>query len=163
TSDADKASDLMDLLPWVVPSLLTVLAAAGYLAAMDVWLGLAMLLGIVVMVIVIRVITPTLSARYDDQQSQAAEAAATATDPVPAHLPPTLALRTAGGPGQRPLLGALLGPGHPGHRAHARRRGGARRAAHPRRDALPRRADRGGGRGPVRDGHAAGPLGRPGV
>src|SRR5699024_3989558 len=43
TSDADKASDLMDLLPWVVPSLLTVLAAAGYLAAMDVWLGLAML------------------------------------------------------------------------------------------------------------------------
>lgn len=82
TSDADKASDLMDLLPWVVPSLLTVLAAAGYLAAMDVWLGLAMLLGIVVMVIVIRVITPTLSARYDDQQSQAAEAAATATDLV---------------------------------------------------------------------------------
>src|SRR5699024_3330738 len=56
--------------------------AAGYLAAMDVWLGLAMLLGIVVMVIVIRVITPTLSARYDDQQSQAAEAAATATDLV---------------------------------------------------------------------------------
>ncbi|ATG53265.1 ABC transporter ATP-binding protein [Brachybacterium vulturis] len=82
TSDADKASDLMDMLPWVVPSLLTVLAAAGYLAAMDVWLGLAMLLGIAVMVVVIRVITPTLSARYDDQQSQAAEAAATATDLV---------------------------------------------------------------------------------
>ncbi|ASK66705.1 ABC transporter ATP-binding protein [Brachybacterium avium] len=82
TSDADKASDLMDMLPWVVPSLLTVLAAAGYLAAMDIWLGLAMLLGIAVMVVVIRVITPTLSARYDDQQSQAAEAAATATDLV---------------------------------------------------------------------------------
>lgn len=82
TSDADKASDLMDMLPWVVPSLLTVLAAAGYLAAMDLWLGLAMLLGIAVMVVVIRVITPTLSARYDDQQSQAAEAAATATDLV---------------------------------------------------------------------------------
>ena len=46
------------------------------------WLGLAMLLGIVVMVVVIRVITPTLSKRYDDQQSQAAEAAATATDLV---------------------------------------------------------------------------------
>jgi len=82
TSDADKASDLMDLLPWVVPSLLAVLAAAAYLAAMDPWLGLAMLLGIAVMVVVIRVITPTLSARYDDQQSQAAEAAATATDLV---------------------------------------------------------------------------------
>ncbi|HEX7350341.1 ABC transporter ATP-binding protein [Brachybacterium sp.] len=82
TSDADKASDLMDLLPWVVPSLLAVLAAAAYLAAMDLWLGLAMLLGIAVMVVVIRVITPTLSARYDDQQSQAAEAAATATDLV---------------------------------------------------------------------------------
>src|SRR5690625_3562010 len=37
---------------------------------------------IAVMVVVIRVITPTLSARYDDQQSQAAEAAATATDLV---------------------------------------------------------------------------------
>ena len=82
TSDADKASDVMDMLPWVVPSALTVLAAAVYLAAADLWLGLAMLLGIVVMVVVIRVITPTLSARYDDQQSQAAEAAATATDLV---------------------------------------------------------------------------------
>ena len=82
TSDADKASDVMDMLPWVVPSSLAVLIAAVYLTVMDVWLGLAMLLGIVVMVLVIRVITPTLSARYDDQQSQAAEAAATATDLV---------------------------------------------------------------------------------
>ncbi|QNN83514.1 ABC transporter ATP-binding protein [Brachybacterium sp. Z12] len=82
TSDADKASDVLDMLPWVVPSLLTVLAASAYLAVADLWLGLTMLLGIVVMVVVIRVITPTLSARYDDQQSQAAEAAATATDLV---------------------------------------------------------------------------------
>lgn len=82
TSDADKASDLLDMIPWVVPSLLAVLAATAYLTAMDPWLGLAMLIGIAVMVVVIRVITPTLSARYDDQQSQAAEAAATATDLV---------------------------------------------------------------------------------
>ncbi|AXK44711.1 ABC transporter transmembrane domain-containing protein [Brachybacterium saurashtrense] len=82
TSDADKASDLMDMLPWVVPSTLAVLVASVYLAAMDLWLGLSMLLGIVVMVVVIRVITPTLSKRYDDQQSEAAEAAATATDLV---------------------------------------------------------------------------------
>lgn len=82
TSDADKASDLLDMLPWVVPSTIAVLAASVYLAVSDLWLGLAMLCGIVVMVVVIRVITPTLSARYDDQQSQAAEAAATATDLV---------------------------------------------------------------------------------
>ena len=82
TSDADKASDVMDMVPWVIPSVLAVLGATAYLAAMDLWLGIAMLLGIVVMVVVIRVITPTLSARYDDQQSQAAEAAATATDLV---------------------------------------------------------------------------------
>ena len=82
TSDADKASDLLDMLPWVVPSAIAVLAASVYLAVSDFWLGLAMLCGIVVMVVVIRVITPTLSARYDDQQSQAAEAAATATDLV---------------------------------------------------------------------------------
>ncbi|MEU2419176.1 ABC transporter ATP-binding protein [Brachybacterium paraconglomeratum] len=82
TSDADKASDVMDMIPWVVPSTLAVLGATAYLAVMDPWLGLAMGLGIVVMVVVIRVITPTLSARYDDQQSQAAEAAATATDLV---------------------------------------------------------------------------------
>ena len=82
TSDADKASDLLDMLAWVVPALLAILAAAAYLAVADLWLGLTMLLGIVVMVVVIRVITPTLSARYDEQQSQAAEAAATATDLV---------------------------------------------------------------------------------
>jgi putative ABC transport system ATP-binding protein len=82
TSDADKASDVMDMIPWVVPSVLAVLGATAYLTVMDPWLGLAMGLGIVVMVVVIRVITPTLSARYDDQQSQAAEAAATATDLV---------------------------------------------------------------------------------
>lgn len=82
TSDADKASDVLDMLPWVVPSLLVVLGATVWLTVLDVWLGLAMLLGIVVMVLVIRVITPTLSKRYDDQQSQAAEAAATATDLV---------------------------------------------------------------------------------
>ncbi|GAA4524305.1 ABC transporter ATP-binding protein [Brachybacterium paraconglomeratum] len=82
TADADKASDLLDMLPWVIPSLIAVLAASAYLAVSDLWLGLAMLGGIVVMVVVIRVITPTLSARYDDQQSQAAEAAATATDLV---------------------------------------------------------------------------------
>lgn len=82
TSDADRASDVMDMLPWVVPSAVTVLAAAAYLAAADLWLGLTMLLGLVVMVVAVRMITPTLSARYDDQQSQAAEAAATATDLV---------------------------------------------------------------------------------
>ena len=82
TSDADQASDVLDLLPWVVPSLLSILAAAGYLAVMDPWLGATMLAGIGVMVIVIRVITPTLSARYDDQQTRTAEAAATATDLV---------------------------------------------------------------------------------
>ena len=82
TSDADKASDVMDMIPWVGPSTLAVLGATAYLAVMDLWLGVAMGLGIVVMVVVIRVITPTLSARYDDQQSQAAEAAATATDLV---------------------------------------------------------------------------------
>lgn len=82
TSDADKASDLLDMLPWVVPSIVAVLGATIWLTVLDVWLGLAMLLGIVVMVLVIRVITPTLSRRYDEQQSEAAEAAATATDLV---------------------------------------------------------------------------------
>lgn len=82
TSDADKASDLLDMLPWVVPSIVVVLGATIWLTVLDVWLGLAMLLGIVVMVLVIRVITPTLSRRYDEQQSEAAEAAATATDLV---------------------------------------------------------------------------------
>ena len=38
TSDADKASDVMDMIPWVVPSTLAVLGATVYLAAMDLWL-----------------------------------------------------------------------------------------------------------------------------
>lgn len=82
TSDTDKATDVLDMLPWVVPSALSVLGATAWLTWLDPWLGLAMLIGIVVMIVVIRVITPTLSTRYDDQQSEAAEAAATATDLV---------------------------------------------------------------------------------
>lgn len=82
TSDADKASDVLDMLPWVVPAVVAVLAASVWFFVLDPWLGLAMLIGIAVMVLAIRVITPALSARYDAQQSQAAEAAATATDLV---------------------------------------------------------------------------------
>lgn len=82
TSDADKASDVLDMLPWVFPSALSVLAMTLWFFVLDVWLGLAMLVGIGVLVLVIRVITPMLSKRYDDQQSEAAEAAATATDLV---------------------------------------------------------------------------------
>lgn len=82
TSDVDKASDVLDMLPWGVPSSLVILGATVWMALQDLWLGLAMLLGIVVMVLVVRVITPALSERYDTQQTQAAEAAATATDLV---------------------------------------------------------------------------------
>ncbi|MBB5831869.1 putative ABC transport system ATP-binding protein [Brachybacterium aquaticum] len=82
TSDADKASDVLDMLPWGIPSALAILGATIWMAFQDVWLAVAMLAGIVVMVLVVRVITPTLSARYDAQQTQAAEAAATATDLV---------------------------------------------------------------------------------
>ncbi len=82
TSDADKASDVLDMLPWGIPASIVILGATAWMAVQDIWLGAAMLLGIVVMVIVVRVITPTLSQRYDAQQTQAAEAAATATDLV---------------------------------------------------------------------------------
>jgi putative ABC transport system ATP-binding protein len=82
TSDADKASDVLDMLPWAVPSGIAILGATVWMTWQDLWLGAAMGLGTVVMVLVVRVITPTLSARYDAQQTQAAEAAATATDLV---------------------------------------------------------------------------------
>lgn len=82
TSDADKASDVMDMLPWAFPAATVVLAAGVWLAVLDLWLGLVTLLGIIVMVVVVRVISPVLSARYDAQQSKSADAAATATDLV---------------------------------------------------------------------------------
>ena len=82
TSDADKASDVMDMLPWAFPAGAVVLAAGAWLAILDPWLGVATLVGILVMILVIRVISPILSARYDAQQSKAADAAATATDLV---------------------------------------------------------------------------------
>lgn len=82
TSDADKASDVLDMMPWVVPSGLVIVGATIWMALQDLSLGAAMGIGIAVMVLVVRVITPTLSRRYDDQQSEAAEAAATATDLV---------------------------------------------------------------------------------
>ena len=82
TSDADKASDIMDMLPWAFPASAVVVAAGVWLAILDLWLGLATLVGIIVMVIVVRVISPVLSARYDAQQSKSADAAATATDLV---------------------------------------------------------------------------------
>lgn len=82
TSDADKASDVLDMLAWGPPATATVLGSCVWLAILDPWLGLATLVGIVVMVAVVRGITPVLSARYDAQQSGAADAAATATDLV---------------------------------------------------------------------------------
>lgn len=82
TSDADKASDLLDMLPWAFPASGVVLGCAVWFTILDVWLGVALLVGLAALVIVIRVITPALSRRYDAQQSEAAEAAATATDLV---------------------------------------------------------------------------------
>ncbi|GAB2532635.1 ABC transporter ATP-binding protein [Brachybacterium huguangmaarense] len=82
TSDADRASDLLDMVPWAFPASAVVLGVAVWFLVLDVWLGVALLLGIVALVVVIRVVTPALSRRYDDQQSEAAEAAATATDLV---------------------------------------------------------------------------------
>jgi putative ABC transport system ATP-binding protein len=82
TSDADKASDIMDMLPWAFPASAVVVGSGVWLAVLDPWLGVATLVGIAVMVLVIRVISPVLSARYDAQQSRAADAAATATDLV---------------------------------------------------------------------------------
>lgn len=82
TSDADKASDLLDMLPWAVPASAVVLGCAVWFTVLDVWLGLALALGILALIIVIRIVTPALSTRYDAQQSEAAEAAATATDLV---------------------------------------------------------------------------------
>ena len=82
TSDADRASDVMDMLPWVVPAVTTVLAAAVWMTIVDPWLGLVLAVGMAVMVVAIRLITPTLAARYDAQRDRAADAAATATDLV---------------------------------------------------------------------------------
>lgn len=82
TSDADKASDVMDMIPWAFPAATVVLGAGAWLAILDPMLGLVTLIGILVMIVVIRVISPVLSARYDAQQSKAADAAATATDLV---------------------------------------------------------------------------------
>lgn len=82
TSDADKASDLLDMLPWAFPASAVVLLSCVWLGWQDIWLGVATLIGIAVMVLVVRVISPILSARYDAQQSRAADAAATATDLV---------------------------------------------------------------------------------
>ena len=82
TSDADKASDLLDMFPWAVPASLIVLGCSVWYLVLDLWLGVALLVGIATLVVVIRVVTPMLSNRYDAQQSEAAEAAATATDLV---------------------------------------------------------------------------------
>lgn len=82
TADADKAPDVLEMASWALPASATVLGACVWLAILDPWLGLATLVGIVVMVVVVRVISPVLSARYDAQQSRAADAAATATDLV---------------------------------------------------------------------------------
>lgn len=82
TSDADKASDVLDLLPWAFPASVVLVGSFVWMTVLDPWLGIANLIGLAVMVVVIYVITPVLSARYDTQQSKAADAAAIATDLV---------------------------------------------------------------------------------
>jgi putative ABC transport system ATP-binding protein len=82
TSDADKASDVLDMLPWAFPASIVLVGSFAWMTVLDPWLGIANLIGLVIMVVVIYGITPVLSARYDTQQSRAADAAAIATDLV---------------------------------------------------------------------------------
>ncbi|WP_259559091.1 ABC transporter transmembrane domain-containing protein [Brachybacterium sillae] len=82
TSDADKASDVFEVLGWAIPGSLAVIGAGVWLTWVDPVLGLTLLVGLAAMVVMVRVVTPVLSDRYDRQQSRAADAAATATDLV---------------------------------------------------------------------------------
>lgn len=82
TSDADRAPDVFDMLLWAVPAGLAVLGAGVWLWWVNPWIGLAVFVGLGAQVVVLRVIAPILSQKYDAQQSGAADAAATATDLV---------------------------------------------------------------------------------
>ncbi len=82
TTDADRAPDVFDLLTWALPAAVAVLAAGVWLATVNIWLGIAVLVGISVELVGIRIITPILSQKYDAQRSSAADAASTATDLV---------------------------------------------------------------------------------
>lgn len=82
TSDADKAPDIFDLLTWALPAAIAVVGAGVWMAYVNVWVGLAVFVGLALQVFALRVITPILSQKYDAQQSKAADAASTATDLV---------------------------------------------------------------------------------
>lgn len=82
TSDADNAPDFFDMIGWALPAAIAVLGAGAWMAFVSPWLGLAVLIGILLEIVGLRVVTPVLSRKYDDQQSRAADAASTATDLV---------------------------------------------------------------------------------
>lgn len=82
TSDADTASGLLDMMTWVIPAGTIAIATGIWMATVDPLLGLILLVGAILLVLALRVVTPILSARYNEQRSRAADAAATATDLV---------------------------------------------------------------------------------
>lgn len=82
TSDADRAPDVFDMMTWAVPASIAVVGAGVWLTVMNPLVGLIVFASLALQVVILRVVTPILSEKYDNQQSRAADAASTATDLV---------------------------------------------------------------------------------
>ncbi|UEB89018.1 ABC transporter transmembrane domain-containing protein [Dermabacter jinjuensis] len=82
TSDADRAPDVFDTMTEAVPASIAVVGAGVWLTVMNPLVGLIVFASLALQVVILRVVTPILSEKYDNQQSRAADAASTATDLV---------------------------------------------------------------------------------
>ncbi|MGW6692624.1 ABC transporter ATP-binding protein [Rhodococcus sp. NPDC054953] len=82
TSDAERASWILDILPRCVAALTAVAASAVALLVIDVPLGLAVLVGTPLILAVMQVAAPVVTRRVTAQQEATAGAAALATDLV---------------------------------------------------------------------------------
>lgn len=82
TSDADAAGSVSRAITYTVASLIAVVVGSLALLRIDVVIGLAVLVGVPLVLISIQVLTPVISHRAQAQQARVATASGTATDLV---------------------------------------------------------------------------------
>jgi putative ABC transport system ATP-binding protein len=82
STDADNTSYLLDYVPRIAGAVTATAVSAVALIVIDVWLGLAVLVGTPVVLVALQVTAPLITRRVADQQELAGQATSLATDLV---------------------------------------------------------------------------------
>lgn len=99
TADAELVGQFIRSMGFTVAAVISIIGASWYLLAMDLMLGLVVVIGVPTVLLLTQVITPAISRHTEHQQATVAEATGVATDLV-------RGLRVLKGIGAEPVAGA---------------------------------------------------------